>query len=1101
MSTDLHDPPTTQAATPPPIPKSQLPKRRFSKTFWWLILASVVILVAAYFVDATVMGLVMTVVLWFVSIPLALDWQRKVLKWLKKVLAGQKKILEGQDELKKMIADLRSKEQSMAEGTEQNRSPQEIQAEVFAALDKEYGWPEGTFAKKLPALAQKINADSTASPLARAYAAYAEGNFDKAEKLFLEDAPEQKREQKQRVANIIERYENAGWSAEKALRYEDAIRHFKEAAQYTDPKQCPIRWAEIQSALAYALYHAGYYRDAEDISRKVVEQRKECLGAKHSATLNSCDILAVTLNAQGKHTDAEAEFRAVLKLRKEALGARHPDTLTSRSNLANVLNDQGKCTEAETEHRAVLKLREEILGGKHPDTLASRNNLAAALFSQGKYAEAEAEFRTVLNARVEILTAKHPDTLRSHNNLAGALYAQGKHAEAEAAYRAVLKLQKEVLEAKHHDTLTSYYNLAIVLCAQNKDDEAEAECRTVLELLGNDHPYTIKIRELLNHIEVKKNDNADGMNRANFIRFSPFVMKLKSMIAEYCAGGRIMTINTHDLTALRFSPFAMELKSVVAGYYTGDRTAIMATDTHDLVVQHHELIHERICTSTLDGLSLWALLMLKRVRENGVATPGHVAASADELIQKSRFAQEVGATYLGVKSMPPDSHDSILERLPPEYSSYFNEMKNVLDRHVKTSYLQYLVGWNIVTLAFWSPLLTRLVAAEFQTPVTLAEEETPDFRLRSLLGTCARLPVSEWDALMSRLQTTADMFCAEHGCRTWNLQDEEAWVEAGKAVDTTRVELALSVDLRNTFAQLADFPVHPEVDESLYIQLQALLQNFRINLTVHKQIGPSDVHDQLWKADAWNVCNVEIVNSFARQVPPRNDLVLQSDSLRDSPLAAMTLVGCPDFEKRGRTWIFEALFAGKDDTEKRTIIGSTSEEHVVHWLRHRRTHIEEGRPVAPLTLLVAIHNASGYARTTREIIDATFVRKPDGSLFLPDGDLVLWYVDGNLVDWLEEIIRVTRQMEMAVMAISHVVRTDTTSNFKSLDGTVIKMYKLTGIPGHTCRILTRMAQKHLDLYEQSQGVLTFDSSDDTKEFASSVVDRLLPLLYRWWPSI
>ncbi|MCL2645792.1 MAG: hypothetical protein FWD61_02170 [Phycisphaerales bacterium] len=531
----------------------------------------------------------------------------------------------------------------------------------------------------------------------------------------------------------------------------------------------------------------------------------------------------------------------------------------------------------------------------------------------------------------------------------------------------------------------------------------------------------------------------------------------------------------------------------------------MATATHDPAVQHHESVHERICTQTPDGLSLGVLLMLAQAGESGITTPKHLATSADKLIQRSRFAQEVGATYLCVKVMQSDSHDSVLARLDTEYSNYFNVMKRVLDHRVKSSYLQYLVGWNIASTAFRSPLLERLVATGFQTPITLAENESPDFRLKSLLETCDRLSASEWSDLMGRLQATADMFCAERGWRTWNLQDEDAWVEAGKVVDTEQVEIALSVkNLWGTFEKLADFPIFPaEADEPLYLQLQALLRNFEIDFVLYHQPRLGDAPDQLRKAEAWGAGNAKIMNPFAWQVPSRNDHVLQDDSLRDSPLAAMTLVGCPDFKKKGRTWIFEALSVGKDDAEKQTIIGSTSEEHVVRWLRHRRSHVEEGHPVVPLTLLVAIHDASDYTRTTNEIINATFVRKPDASLFLPDGDQVLWYVDGNLVDWLEEVTGAARKAETVATTVSYVARFSM-SNFGPFDDTIIKIYKLAGIPGYTCRLVTSVAQAHLSWYEkyqEQQGTLTLDLSNTPREFVSSVANSLLPLLYKWWPSI
>ncbi|MCL2648218.1 MAG: tetratricopeptide repeat protein [Phycisphaerales bacterium] len=450
----------------PPTPESPPPKQKTPKMPGWLAPMFLAIQkvrdLTVLGIVLAVLGIVVSIVVWIVPNSHTLQQEANAAtqsaqqheedkQWQKEVL----------DRLAKVEA---SKEQSLAGGGggggKQNR--EEIRAEVYAELEKQYGLPAGTIAHKLPEFAKKIKDDPASSLLEQANAAYALEHFDEAETFFLESAEQ---ENKQRTAQMIASYEKAGWAAEKTFRYEAAIEHFRKAAQYTDQKQRPVRWAEIEYALAYALSDARRYGEAEEILRRVVRQQEESLGAKNI------------------------------------------ETLVSRSKLGNVLKSQGKYDEAEAEHRVVLQLREEVLGTIHPATLDSYNSLCGVLYARGKYAEAEAAYQVLLKLKEKVLGAKNPSTLAGRYNLARAIQEQGHYAQAEAEYRAVLKLQEEVLGAKHPDTLATRNNLAVTLYCQNKHAEAEAECQAVLkfkeEVLGKDHPSTLKTRELLKAIEEK----------------------------------------------------------------------------------------------------------------------------------------------------------------------------------------------------------------------------------------------------------------------------------------------------------------------------------------------------------------------------------------------------------------------------------------------------------------------------------------------------------------------------------------------------------------------------------------------------------------------
>jgi eukaryotic-like serine/threonine-protein kinase len=420
------------------------------------------------------------------------------------------------------------------------QKPSEVEEKTYRALAQRFGVDGGELREKLPEMARQLENASEATPLERANAAYVAKDFSDAERLAVLAADEAQKSLPTRHSDALQALELAGWSAEKSVRYSDALGHFREAEKLTDQSRAFAEWVRIEHALTWVLYDQGSYPEVERILRRVLAQCEQVLGpehrdtlrarhyrarALHSAgqlqaaetefralvplrekalgprdpdTLRSRVDLAATLDAEGRHAEAEVEQRAVLALQEKVLGPEHPDTLRSRMNLAVALFAQGKYAEAELECRAVLAIQEKTLGPEHPDTLASRMNLASALFMQAKYAEAESEHRAVLAIQQKVLGMVHPDTLKSQMGLANALYARHKYAEAEAKYREVLWLQDKVLGPEHPDTLASGMNLAVALYAQGKYAEAESEHRTVLasreKVLGPEHPETISSR-------------------------------------------------------------------------------------------------------------------------------------------------------------------------------------------------------------------------------------------------------------------------------------------------------------------------------------------------------------------------------------------------------------------------------------------------------------------------------------------------------------------------------------------------------------------------------------------------------------------------------
>jgi tetratricopeptide (TPR) repeat protein len=395
--------------------------------------------------------------------------------------------LRGQAEMKVEIAKLRQgimeypRMDAQVRGSRTENNPAAVQEQVYAELGKQLGVDPKLLREKLPQLANQLKQSPNAGAYERANASYVAKDYAEAERLALEAAAESQRTKPQNSKNIVAALELAGLSAHRAIQYDRAMQHFREAEKLTDRNRDLNEWVRLQDEIADLLVAQGKYSNAEKVFRSVIEARTRALGPEHPDTLDSRHRLIYALSRQSRYAEAEAEARQVLKLREKVLGPNNPDTAVSRYNLAEPLVEQGKYPEAETLYREVIRLEEKVLGPEHPRTLAARVGLATVLSSEGKNPEAEPLYREIIRLDQKVYGAEHPYTLNDRQNLATALQADGKYAEAEEQYRDVIKIDTKMIGPEHPDTLICRNNFAEMLDEQGKYAEAEAECRQILE--------------------------------------------------------------------------------------------------------------------------------------------------------------------------------------------------------------------------------------------------------------------------------------------------------------------------------------------------------------------------------------------------------------------------------------------------------------------------------------------------------------------------------------------------------------------------------------------------------------------------------------------
>jgi tetratricopeptide (TPR) repeat protein len=414
---------------------------------------------------------------------------------------------EMKTEMKAEIAKLRqgimqyARTDAEVRGSRTENNPAAVQEQIYAELGKQLGVEPKVLREKLPQLADQLKRSPKAGAYERANASYVAKDYVEAERLALEAAAESQKTKPDNSKNIVAALELAGLSAYRAIQYDRAMQHFREAEKLTDRHRNLTEWVRLQDDIADLLVAQGRYSNAETVFRSVIEARTLALGPEHPDTLDSRHRLIYALSRQSRYTEAEAEARQVLKLREKVLGHDNPDTAVSRYNLAEPLVEQGKYAEAETLYREVIRLEEKVLGPEHPRTLAARVGLATVLSSEGKNPEAEPLYREIIRLDQKVYGAEHPYTLNDRQNLATALQADGKYAEAEEQYRDVIKIDTKTIGPEHPDTLICRNNFAEMLDEQGKYAEAEAECHQILEaaikVAGPEDQLTLESRGAL----------------------------------------------------------------------------------------------------------------------------------------------------------------------------------------------------------------------------------------------------------------------------------------------------------------------------------------------------------------------------------------------------------------------------------------------------------------------------------------------------------------------------------------------------------------------------------------------------------------------------
>jgi non-specific serine/threonine protein kinase/serine/threonine-protein kinase len=241
---------------------------------------------------------------------------------------------------------------------------------------------------------------------------------------------------------------------------------------------------DARLALANTLFRRDKLDEAQALTARVVELRRERLGDDDPQTLAATDQWARIIADQGKVDEGIETLKEVVERLQTKLGANDKRVVTAKNNLASVHYRKGDYGPAIDGFTEVMEYRERELGPEHPDTLTVTGNLAAVYAHEERWEESDALYKKTLAISRGALGNRHWLTLQHISNYAGMLRQWDKVDRAEPLSREAYEGRRVVLGDGHSDTLQSLSNYAVVLDQLERYDDAEELYERGIEAAG-----------------------------------------------------------------------------------------------------------------------------------------------------------------------------------------------------------------------------------------------------------------------------------------------------------------------------------------------------------------------------------------------------------------------------------------------------------------------------------------------------------------------------------------------------------------------------------------------------------------------------------------
>lgn len=250
---------------------------------------------------------------------------------------------------------------------------------------------------------------------------------------------------------------------------------------------------DVRTNMAVVWRDQGRLREAEELDRKTLTERRSLRGDYHPAVDNGLTALAATLALEGRYAEARPLAERGLAMRRAIHGGDHRSVAESLALLARIQLATGQAATAESTAREAIAVWERVVDPGHPTGALLRTLLAATLRVQGRLEPAgELLARALADVRAELR--------RGHPAIADVLVELGQLELARAPARAAdplreaFEIRRAGLGPNHWRTAQAESLFGAALVARGETDQGERLAREgwtgLRATLGGSHPET-----------------------------------------------------------------------------------------------------------------------------------------------------------------------------------------------------------------------------------------------------------------------------------------------------------------------------------------------------------------------------------------------------------------------------------------------------------------------------------------------------------------------------------------------------------------------------------------------------------------------------------
>ncbi len=234
--------------------------------------------------------------------------------------------------------------------------------------------------------------------------------------------------------------------------------------------------------LANTLAAMGELEESQRLIERVLEQRRQLLGAEHPEIAETLNNLGGVQVRQSKLREAIETFEQAKSILAASVGVQHPLYATALANLGIAHRQLGDNDRALECYEQALTTFEQLHGPEHVQVATTAINLGNTLWGIGRPEEADVHFRRALAILERAYGRKHPDVAGALNARAIALHSLERSDEALELLQESLAIYEDMLGPHHVRVALQANNIGVILHDRGNDAEARPYLERALSI-------------------------------------------------------------------------------------------------------------------------------------------------------------------------------------------------------------------------------------------------------------------------------------------------------------------------------------------------------------------------------------------------------------------------------------------------------------------------------------------------------------------------------------------------------------------------------------------------------------------------------------------